>query len=133
MGGVNGNGRDNGEDIFEKAVVQPFALVGGDLCFINNGQAILSQLTFQLQPAAVLLGHEFLGKLQDFLKLLGRREPIVTDFHNLFTHLAHKTCHADHEKLVEVVSRNRQKAQALQQGMVAVAGLFQHAHVKAKP
>ena len=40
---------------------------------------------------------------------------------------------ADHEELVEVVGRDRQEAQLLQQRMVAVRGLLQHAAVELQP
>ncbi len=39
---------------------------------LDDGDAVFGQFAFQLQPAPVLLGHQFLGKFPDLLELLCR-------------------------------------------------------------
>jgi hypothetical protein len=48
-------------------------------------------------------------------------------------HLTDQACHANHEKLVEIVRRYGEEAQAFQQRVTRVVGLFEHPSVEAEP
>ena len=130
---VNGDGRYDGKDLFQEAQVEPIALQLVEFTGINDGDAIGLQLILQLKPASVLFNHQLLGTLANFLKLLGWRQPVLADLSHLLAQLPHQAGHTHHEKLIQIVAGNRQKAQPLQQGMGGIARLFQHPHVELQP
>ena len=133
MGGVNGNGCDDGKDMLEKAIVEPLVFLRREVILADNHDVVVGQFLLKLKPAEILLGHQFLGKFPDLFQLLGGVQAIIAYLDNLLAHLAHQARHTHHEKLVEVVAGDGQKTQALEQRMVAIAGFFQHPHVEAQP
>ncbi len=81
----------------------------------------------------LLLDHQGLGLLADEHQLLLRGQAVLADFQHLFAHLAHEARHAHHEELIEVVSGNGEKAQALQQGVMLVARLLKNPAIELQP
>jgi hypothetical protein len=86
-------------------------------------------------PAGVLLGDELLGALGDPLDLCEGREAVgglvlrQLGAESLFA----EARDADHEKLVEIRSEDRQKLHALQERIGLVLGFFQHAGIEFEP
>ena len=76
---------------------------------------------------------ELRHRLADAGELLGRREPVRALRRDALAHLALQAGDAHHEEFVEVVGRDRQEAHPLEQRMVLVGGLFQHAPIEMQP
>ena len=66
-------------------------------------------------------------------KLLAQRLAVVADHRDALALLALEAGDADHEEFVEVVGGDRQEAQALEDRMIGVAGLLEHAAVEMEP
>ena len=131
--GINGDGRDDGKDLLQEALVEPRLLMRHQIGAIGDDDAVLGQFLGEVDPAPVLLGHQFLSQCAHAVELLLGREAVIAQLGELLAHLADEARHADHEELVEVVARNRQEAQAFKQRVGGVARLFQHPHVEAQP
>ena len=69
----------------------------------------------------------------DPLELLGRREAVVGCLGHAGMHLADQAGDAHHEEFVEIVGRDRQEAQPLEQRMGGIAGFLEHAAVEFEP
>ena len=86
-------------------------------------------------PAAVLLGDELLGAAGDSLQLSERFEAV--DRRVLRQHVAEgllaQAGDADHEELVEVRGEDREELCPLEQRVIGVLGLFEHAGVELQP
>ena len=84
---------------------------------------------------AVLLRDELLGPPRDPLQLRERLEPVGRRI--LRQHVAERLLaqprHAHHEELVQVRREDRQKLHPLQQRVLRVLGLFQHARIELQP
>ena len=66
-------------------------------------------------------------------KLLGRGQALGTLGGDAGAHLRPQTGDAHHEEFVEVVGRDRQEPQPLEQRMAAVGGFLEHAPVEIEP
>ncbi|MCC2653696.1 MAG: hypothetical protein K0Q60_3862 [Microvirga sp.] len=66
-------------------------------------------------------------------ELLLGREPVLRYGRHAGADLTSQARDADHEELVQVLGRDRQEAQLLQERMVAVGGLLQHPPVELQP
>ena len=78
MGRIDGDRRDHREDLVEEPLIEPGAVGWSTSSVgIDDDDAVLRQLVAQLQPARVLLGHQFLGELAHPIELLGRRQSVL--------------------------------------------------------
>ena len=89
-----------------------------------------SKLVAQLVPALLLVAGKVGDGLADRGQLLGRRQAVRASHRDVLAHLAEQAGDAHHEELVEIAGRNRQEAQLLEQRVVLVRGLLQHAAVE---
>ena len=110
------------------------ALVLGQVLRLGEDDAFEQKLVAQLGPALLLVG----GKVRRRPRRswpscsAGVRPSGLLGDHVL-ADLADQAGDADHEELVEIVGRDRQEPQLLEQRMVLVRGLLQHAPVELQP
>ena len=69
---IDGDRRHHRKDVIEEALIEPVAVGCGQHLVRDEDDAVLSEFLAQLQPARVLLGHQFLGEPAHLLELLGR-------------------------------------------------------------
>ncbi len=81
----------------------------------------------------LLVVHQLAGADVDRLELLGRGQAVLARRHDAGEDMAFEAGDAHHVEFVEVVRRDRQKAQPLQQGMPCILGLAQNSFVERKP
>ncbi len=84
-------------------------------------------------PAFLLLGCQLGDRAADAVELLGGRQPVLARRLDAADHLAAQTGHAHHVEFVEIVGRDREEAQALEQRMALVLGLLEHPPVEVEP
>ena len=133
MGRIDGEGRQDRKDLAQEMLLQPVALPAGQIRDVEDDDAGGRQLLAQRAPPLLLRGHQRRDPLADALELLPRGEAVLGVLDDVGQHLAHEARHAHHEELVEVVGRDRQEPEALEQRMAPVRGLLQHAPVEFEP
>jgi len=133
MSRVDRERRQNGKDLFEEARLEPGEFLRRHFVRFENGKAVAAHFVAQRYPLALLLAHEFVRHRVHEIELLGRRTSVLAQRRHARAHLAAKAGHADHEEFVEVRCRDRQEAKPLEQRVVRVLRLFQHAHVEGEP
>ena len=125
--------RQHREDVEEEIVLQPLAVAGRQRGDVADDDPRLFELGAQRAPALLLRGDEFGDPRADALELLGGREAVVGELRHAGEHLADQAGDADHEEFVEIVGRDRQEAQPLEQRMIAVVRFLQHPAVELQP
>ena len=130
---VAGLGRQHGEDVAEEVILEPDPFAVGQAVAVDHHQTDRRQLALQLAPQTLLLAGQRRHRLLDHHQLLGRRQAVVGAGGEAGTHLFDQARDADHEELVEIVGRDRQEAQALEQRMIDVGALFEDASVEPEP
>ena len=125
-------GQDREHELLEIAH-QPFDLGRREVGRLGDHDAGALQLDAQLQPAPLLLGREFGHGRGDLGQLLGRRQPVLREGGDPGIALAVEAGHPHHKELIEVVGRDREKPEPLQQWVVRVGGFLQDAPVEFEP
>ena len=87
----------------------------------------------QIRPDALLAGGERVRLGGDRGELLGRGQAVGRALLDARELLALEAGDADHEEFVEIVARDGEEAQPLEQGMGRVARLLEHAPVEGEP
>src|SRR5215470_11571413 len=126
MGGVDRDRRENGQILSDELPIEPIALAGAELLWLNDVDAGSGHFRLHIRPAGLLIADETRRKAIDLGKLLSRRQPILTELSDTRGDLAVKTRHAHHVELIEVVRRDGQEAQALKNRMALVLRLLHH-------
>ena len=121
------------ENVAEEVILEPALLGFGDVRSIDQNDVLLAQILAQRAPARLLIGSETADCLADAGQLLDGSEPVRAPFNDAFAHLVLETGNAHHEEFIEVVGRDRQKAQALEHRMAFVLRFLQHAPVEVEP
>ena len=85
------------------------------------------------RPDLLLAGGQRVGLGGDRGELLGRGQAVGRRFLDAEQLLALEAGDADHEEFVEIVARDGEEAQPLEQGMGRVARLLEHAPVEGQP
>ena len=85
------------------------------------------------RPLLLLIARKLRDGFADARKLFARREAIGTFCRDPGADLALEAGNAHHEKFVEVIGRNREKAQPLEQRMAFIGQLLQYAAVEVQP
>ena len=130
---VDGQRRQNREQLVQELGLQPLALGLGDALAVDDLDAGDGQLLLQLAPAQLLFGHQFAGGDIDPLQLFGRRQAIGRQNPHPLAQLALQAGDAGHEELVQIIGRDRQETQPLKQRMVGVGRFLQHPLVEGQP
>ena len=101
----------HGKDLQQEIILQPIAIALGELRDIDDDDPRLGEFAAQFAPALLLRGDQFGDPRADPLELFGRREAVVGLLGHLRQHLADQAGDAHHEEFVEIVGRDREKAQ----------------------
>ena len=133
VGRVDRHRSQHGEKLVEELRLQPLALGAGDLGAFDHLDPGGRHLLAQDAPAALLLGHQAPGGGVDLFQLFGRRQAVGGDDADPLAHLTLQPRHAGHEELIQIVGRDGQEANPLQQRMALVGGFLQHAPVEGQP
>jgi hypothetical protein len=97
---------------------------------IRNDDAVASQLLAQLTPATVLFSHQILCEPANALKLFKRGQAVIAPLGQFLTDLANQSSNTNHEKLIKVVTGNRQEPKSLKERMCHVPSFFEDAHIE---
>ncbi len=130
---VHRNGGQDREDLLHEVAFQPLLLGLAQFVGLDDRNAAVAQFVAELGPAVLLPPGQLGDPLVDRAQLLRRRQAFLAGRRHARANLSLQAGHADHVELVEVAGGDRQKAQALQQGMVVVGRLFEHALVERQP
>ncbi len=84
------------------------------------------ELALESRPDFMLAGDQPVGFADDCRELLRNGEPVDRDFFDSHHLVRPQAGYADHGELVEVVGRNRQEANPLENWMPRVARLLEH-------
>ena len=133
MGRVDRQRRQHREDIVQEAVFQPDPVLRADIGRAQQHDPVRFQVLLELGPADLLVAGQGGNRLAQGGELFGRAQPILTGRHHAGLKLLAQAGDADHEELVEIVRRDREEAQLLEQRMVAVGGLLHHPPVELQP
>jgi hypothetical protein len=127
---IDGQRREQREDLAQEMVVEPGALFLRHLRSVDNRDAVLRELAAQLAPALLLVARERRDRFRDARQLLGGREPVRAPGGDAGAQLAFQAGDAHHEELVKIVGRDREEAHPLQKRMADILGLLQHAAIE---
>ena len=130
---VDGERREDGEDVGVEMVLQPGHVIAAEVVGIDEQDAGHGEVAPQLAPPPLLLGGEVGHALADLDQLLRRRQAVLGRFRHALADFLAQTSDAHHEELIEVGRGNRQEAQLLEERMVAVRGLLEDPAVELQP
>jgi hypothetical protein len=125
--------RQHREDRLHEALIEPDAFFCADLLNPDHRDAGGAHLGAQARPDALLLGHQRLGAAVDRRELLGGRAALLARRRHTLAHLPLQAGDAHHVELVEIVRRDRQEAQPLEQRMHGALRLAEDALVEREP
>ena len=130
---VDGERREQRKDVGEKIIFEPGLLGFAHVGAIDERNSGLCQSRAQLEPLRLLVLDQEHDRLGNARKLLGRGQALGALGADAGPDLRPETGDAHHEKLIEVVRRDRQEPQPLQQRVAAVGGFLEHAPVEIEP
>ena len=133
MRGIDGQRRQQRKYMGEEALLQPGTFRLLKLASVDQNNIGRRERRTKLEPALLLIAGELGDRFSDPCELLRGRKPVRALGRDALSLLALETGDAHHEKFVEVVRRDRQEADTLQQRVLLVLRLFQHAPVKVQP
>ena len=121
------------ENMRQEIIFEPGLLRFGDLGSIDQHDAGLSQRRPQFAPLRLLIMHQQHDRFGDAHKLFGRGQSLRALGGDAGAHLRAQAGDPHHEEFIEVVRRDRQEFQPLQQRMSAVGGFFENAAIEIEP
>ncbi len=133
MGRIDGERRQQREDVRQEIIFEPGFFRLGDVGTVDQDDAGLGERGTQLTPLRLLVLHQKHHGFGDAHQLLRRRQPFRAFGRNTGAHLGAQAGDAHHEEFVEVVGRDRQKPQSLEQRMLAIGGLLKDAAIEVEP
>ena len=125
--------RQQRENVVQEMVLDPGPLDFGDVTAIDQNDADLGQDCAQIAPDRLLVDGEPRNRLVDQDELLGRRQTVGAALGNTLPHLRLDAGDADHEELVKVIGRNRQKPDPFERGMAGIDRFLEHPAVEMQP
>src|SRR5262249_53883548 len=133
MSRIDGERRQQRKNVAEKIVFKPGFLHARHVGAVNEDNSGCRELGAQCAPLRLLVLNENGYRLGDAYKLFGRGEPFRAFAGDALTNLRAQTGDPDHEKLVKVIGRDRQKLQSLKQGVSVVRRFLEDTAVKIEP
>ena len=125
--------RQQRENVREEIIFEPGLFRLADIGTVDQYDAGLRKRSAHFAPLRLLILDQQHDGFGDAHKLLRRRQSLRAFGANARAHLRAKAGDAHHEEFVEVVRRDREKLQPLQQRMPAVGGFFENAPVEIEP
>ena len=111
---VDGERRQDREDLTDECALQPFAVGLVELIGIDHRDADLTQFQAQRLPAGLLIIHQLADHGVDLGELLRRRQPVGARRLDAHADLRLQPGDADHVELVQIAGRNRQEPDPFQ-------------------
>ncbi len=131
MGRIDGQRRQHRQDVVrEDRLGRRLVRRAGDIPGVEQPDPGDGQFAADLDPDALLVGHQMVGLGVDLAQLLAGGKAVLAQHPHAFADLAFETGDADHVELVKVVGRDGEETQALQQRVPRIDRLFQHPPVK---
>ncbi len=133
MGRVDRHRRQDRENLVQEVAVEPGLVRASQLAGIDHRHARLAQQLAQRAPMGLLVAHQFAAAPGDGGKLLGGGQAIGAGDGNTGPDLPAQAGHPHHIEFVQVIGRDGEEPQPLEQRMVGVACFVQHALIEGKP
>ena len=130
---IDGKRREKRKNLAQEVILKPDLFLFADIRSINKDYAIFSESVPELAPTLLLIARQQAHGLADARELLGRGEPIRTLDADARPQQPFQAGHTDHEELVQIVRRDRQKPHTLQQRMRFIHGFLEHPTVELQP
>ena len=131
---IDGERRQDREDVLQEIILQPVALPAGEIGDVEDDDAARRELACAARASAPAGKRPAPRPVRRSARAArpacGRPSEISVDARQ---HLPDQAGDADHEEFVEIVGRDRQEPQPLEQRMVRVRRFFQHAPVELEP
>ena len=125
--------RQQRENVREEIILEPGFLRLADVGTVDQHDAGFRKRGAQFTPLRLLILDQQLDGFGDPYQLFGRRQSLGALGTDAGAHLRPEAGDADHEEFIEVVRRDREKLQPLQQWMSAVGGFFEDTPVEIEP
>jgi hypothetical protein len=119
--------------VHQEVIVEPRELSVREVRAIDDLDFVCAQFLAQFVEARLLFGGELRRLFAHARQLIGGRHPVLGEDIHALSHLTAQARDPDHEELVEVVGRDRQETQLLEQRMIGVRGFQQDATIEFKP
>ena len=136
MGRIDGHGGENRERPFVEKAIHLLPLCSLKRRVPQELESLrLHGRSEGFPEAALLSGHEILSADGNRLELGERSHPVWgIILRRAFTEgLLSEARHADHKKLIEVRTEDRQKLEPLHEGIFGVLGLLEHSEIEFQP
>ena len=130
---IDGDRRQHRKDVAEEMLLEPVALLVGELPGAEHMNAGLAEQRLEPHPALLLLVGQLGDEAIDAVELLGWRQPVLARRLDAGDDLAAQAGHAHHVEFIEIRGRDGQEAQALEQRLALIGGLLQHPLVEMQP
>ena len=130
---VDGERREDRKDVVQEIVFEPAGFGLGEFLAVDDDDALMQEIVLQLAPAALLVRGEHRHFRADPRQLLLRRQAVLRRRLDARADLPAQAGDAHHEELVEIVRRDREEAKLLEERMVSVRRLLEHAAVELEP
>ncbi len=130
---IDGERRQHRENLGLEALGQEGVILGRKLVRLDHRDSSGGHFAFERGPGLLLILHQLAGATVDGGELLRRGQPVLARSRDAGLHLALQAGDPHHVEFVQIVRRNRQEAQPLQQRIARIVGLGQHALVEGEP
>jgi hypothetical protein len=130
---MNSQRGQHGKDVGEEMLLEPGHVGGREIRALDDRHAFCGQELAHLAPDVLLLGLKGEPGRRDTLQLLRRSQPVDRPGRDTLAHLGAQARDPHHEELVEIVGRDRQEPQPLEQRMGGVLRLLQHPAIELQP
>ncbi len=130
---VDGERRQDRENLRHELLFEPRPVARQQLLRADDGDAGGAELGPQRAPCHLLVAHQLAGPRVDRRELLHGGQAVLARRRDLGQDMALQTGHPYHVEFVEVACRNRQEAQAFQQGVARIVRLAEDAFVEGEP
>ena len=125
--------RQQRENVVKEMILDPGPLGLGDVATVDQNDADLGQDAAQIAPDRLLIDGELRNRLVDQDKLFGGRQTVGAALRDALPDLGLDAGDPDHEELVKVIGRNRQKPDPLERGMAGIDRFLQHPAIEMQP
>ena len=134
MAGIERQRRQHRKDLALEVGFAESALLVGQLGVVEQANALIAQLGLNIvEPAAAMLIGQHVDGAADRDQLLGGRRAIGRAADHAGGDLLLDAGHADHKEFIEVGAEDREELDPLQQRVLLVKRLLQHAPVELQP
>ncbi len=133
MGRIDRQGREDREKLVEEHGFQPFALGLAGFARLQHAQSRGRQFRLDLLPQPLLHSHQVRRRGVDPQQLLGRGQTVLAQHPDPLADLTFQAGDADHVEFIEIIGRDRQEPQPLQERMAGVVALLEHPFVERQP